>query len=322
LTKLVNLYKLFIIRILEFFWGLIFSGEKMKSTSVCLIALMAVSLAFSQSCKKKNKELGPESSVMSADAATVVAAAGSPIWVRVESQYQTEPDSTRSPVKDCMAPPTTPNLGPNDASTALSLDCQIDIPEAKLFYSKLYLSFGGDASNGCRIYHFSPYYYKASSSKTFRPRWAGFGVTQVDCRGVDDTGKIIDIPSGCYNGPATTLVPGFPRFDSLWFTSRQQNSGVFEIPSANSKAYNSNRFAANYSGVRPPTQTYPTPGVDEASLGGTDGYILTEWSDYIFSCNDDYDETLFRIRMVIRAVPIATDNPNNFDHGTWEPGHL
>lgn len=182
------------------------------------------------------------------------------------------------------------NVTFNSAQAARNIECGVEIPETQLWFSSLKFKIrtpaGLDEDERCDVIYFYPYFYRVSNlnAQGFTPFWAPGG---VDCSTMTNGA----FPIGCYSGPATHLVPGFP-----------QNVGLHHIPltdgaltiswTANS-AYTSSRLDNRWTGYR-------------SDGGGTPGTTVGATQDWEFQCVKTGSNLQYSYLLRIYPVP---DNP-------------
>jgi hypothetical protein len=195
------------------------------------------------------------------------------------------------------------------SSTESQKDCNVDIPEAELYFGKL--SFQAHVQNvsKCSVLYFFPYFYQMSNQPNFFPTTplaVSGSFSALDC-------SASPTPVGCFMGPATKLVPSFgiPGSTGVYLLPATNKDPNWTIDSANQI-----RVSANID----PGNRWSTNGLATASRGnsyydlaGNMVYLADSMRDYVFECNDIYDDTLHRI-----TLKLGVSKGISYDHANWQ----
>lgn len=179
----------------------------------------------------------------------------------------------------------------------------VSIPEGRLYFGNLgfQLTVGVQTGNPvCLRGTFHPYYYLANNSSTsFTAPWTGTA-PGTDC-------TKLPTALACYGGIAQDIVPGFPQYGGIYFfPSVLQPSTTWTSKSANSHTYNSNRYAVNNLAARGAAITFPGADVPgDGFVGGAGNY-----HDYVFDCEDAFEQPVYEITLTITDQDIIGVYPN------------
>jgi hypothetical protein len=168
-------------------------------------------------------------------------------------------------------------------------DCEIKIPEARLYYSRLSFKVGTNVPDRCPILKFRPYYYQRSDDNGYDPPGE---TTAVDCSADRPTNL------ACYGGAAPYLeeLKGkFPSSTGLYVLTGASSSSTYTLKSENT--------LRSYGGA--PVNFLSTNNLDASlrSLAG-DSLLFTErvpdaWQDYQILCTDRWGEELYTINLTL-----------------------
>jgi hypothetical protein len=165
----------------------------------------------------------------------------------------------------------------NSPSGTVNNTCLIHAPEARMYFSTTRFLVGSADDSMCKIITFQPYFYLGSNTDAaYSPPWLGSSSSTVDC-------TVAPTPAACYNGPATTIVTGFPSYTGTYFLSAVENEHTFTAASANSLLQTSNRWIAN-------SKTNKAAGIAGV-------YVANSMTDYRVLCQDEWGETKYSITM-------------------------
>lgn len=174
--------------------------------------------------------------------------------------------------------------------SATDVDCTVTVPEAQLFFSRLYFEvFALNGSSQCDVIYFSPYSYLAEGIDTTTT--LGWNTAEVDCS------KPLD-KIECWNGAGKHLVPSFPRNNRILHTIKDLayptwcSGTMVESGFQAQKGFGTNRYITNdlAAGLRAAPRT---------PLGLPDGYVANSMVDWRWSCADRFDDIQYSIRMTI-----------------------
>jgi hypothetical protein len=166
--------------------------------------------------------------------------------------------------------------------------CTITVPEGQLHFSSTTLQYSRMPSK-CKLMIFQPYSYLLSDTNAaLLPSW---GTTPFDCTG-------LPTPADCYGGAAKSIISTFPLDSALLFTPDLNKmdtptSAESTVASAWERKVDSNRHVANDFAVA-------SRGASIANLGNGDAYQAPNFSDYVWTCRDDWwDPQSFQITLII-----------------------
>lgn len=186
---------------------------------------------------------------------------------------------------------------PTGSARTTTTACAINIPEGRLHFSRLYFTIeaGTEAQTlGCEAVFFFPYFYIANDSDpAFSPAWTNGA--PVDC-------TASPLPSDCYSGIGTTMIPDFPNNAGVYFPLSQQAAATYEGKSANETGrVGSNRWYTNDLVVR------------GADIAGPNGYAGGSMQDYLVSCEDQWHDRVFGILLTLDDVDLDPGFPGGDD---------
>lgn len=223
--------------------------------------------------------------------------------LKIYTTYDTSAGATSTPAPvlqaDCQIPSTTTPYGSAVActNTTGSTTNSVAIPEGQLYYSSLTWTVTAGATtgtSGCTQIEFFPYYYLANNSNAaFTAPWQS---TPINC-------TTVPTPAGCYGGLAGDIVPSFPTFNGVYFLTANGAAATWSSKSANSHKYGSNRYSVN-------NLTLPAVSFNFATGNLGDGYVSPNYQEYLFSCNDEFDETLYSFSLTITDIDQTGVYPN------------
>jgi hypothetical protein len=235
---------------------------------------------------------GPEVPSVSADA---------PLAIKVSTKFDSSNyvfpvTFAETGTTTCSASATTPNA-----------TCTVSIPEGRLYYSAVTLSFTWSTS-ACPLMRFIPYQYQASNADDY---FAPATEVSSDCS-VNASAK-----SECWAGAAKDVVSDFPKSRSLIYLPDETQSGStsasLTINSGLSKNWGSNRWVSNSLIDKTTMRT----SVDLGSIG--DGYVANTMEDYSWTCRDQWaDPKTYSITLKINDVDSDTGNGPINNILTWQ----
>ena len=259
--------------------------KSFRSTLIVLgiLALMVLSAACSDTKRQAGGSASGGSDGGSGDAEDGVTdfAADTLFGMRLVSNYWTQTD-TFTTEKLCEINSTTPQ--------GTLATCSVSIPENRLYFSQLTFTVTAKESLNCSTVHFRPFWYQMSASSAYQANWMD---APADCLTTQP------IPIDCYSGVAVSIVPSFPKFDSI--VVRAEGDLEYEYPKADSgfeRSRLSNRWAANNLVARAANYDF-----------GTDEYLANSMRDYRFECRDKWHELVYGIVLTISDDDLSTGNP-------------
>jgi hypothetical protein len=195
---------------------------------------------------------------------------------------------------------------PPGSAEGTTIACNLAIPEGQLYFSDHFFTVGTSDPTACPLLFFQPYFYQAFDSAAATPFWT---TSEVDC----SVGPG-EISADCFNGPAKTIVPDFPRYTRLYMRTVKNSKETYKAMSPNSAFAGSNRYMVN-------NKADKTAAV--ASINGGDGYIANSMRDWTVTCMDDFLEEEYTINITIsdRDTEGTADIPDNFglnDQLDWD----
>ncbi|UYL10602.1 hypothetical protein B9G69_008440 [Bdellovibrio sp. SKB1291214] len=159
-------------------------------------------------------------------------------------------------------------------------ECDILIPEGKLYYSDLIITLGSKLPATCAIVSFSVYGYQKSNSDDYIPP------------GESDKVKCATAPRAnpaCWGGAGPMLYSDYPKTGGQYIVlSGSTGSFSITIPSANSKSAGNNRATSN---------TLSAAGRVSNSVPG---YVANSFYDYVISCRDIWAQPIYSFRLNIK----------------------
>jgi hypothetical protein len=259
--------------------------------------LITAALAFTAACGTRTSNNSSSGSINgptpTPTPSSTAGASAFPFEVILTSQYEDNtgtPGGTITTEADCQMPVA--------AAAGTINPCNVSIPEGRMHFSTLTwtVSVGTQTLNPpCEIVVFQPYYYKASNAAGFKPSWE---TSAIDC-------SASPTPLGCFSGPATTIVTGFPQFVGEYFLAPDTSSQSYSVKSANANLRSSDRWTVN-------NLADETSAV--AFLNGRDGYVANSMVDYSFSCFDKFMQPVYGFTHQITKIDVtggALNNPAN-----------
>lgn len=216
--------------------------------------------------------------------------------VRISIAWDNHPENV-IPQQTCRVP--------QNASKGSQLSCEVSIPEGQLHYSHLILETRTENPFACHIVNFRPYYYRASYKKDFTPEWS---LTKpLDC-----SEPWPKTPAGCYNGPATTIVPDFPSFTYLFQLANPE--GIVELNADIPSPYTARRFSNNRWVVNSLVDRARSLSM-QAGIYDWDAFVGGEnnFQDYSFECLDQWADLLGRIALTVRDIDTGGPNCDSND---------
>ena len=183
----------------------------------------------------------------------------------------------------CQTTPTDPTIS-----------CTIEVPQERLYFSKLRLEFSWFSSS-CKFLTFQPYYYQASASSHYFPSWLS---EPVDCSSGNKP--------KCFGGVAPLLINNFPANRSVTYLTDgtdQVNVSEIDIPSAASLQYRTNRLTVNDLPYEKRVNNYDSPAM--GAFG--DSYVANSFVDYSFKCSDEYGNPIQSLRLSIKDASGGQD---------------
>lgn len=187
------------------------------------------------------------------------------------------------------------------AARGTKLVCQVEIPEAELFFGELTFIATAQEKAGCTQLIYAPFFYLESRSPTFR---RSASEEPINCFGPSETEPFLfmnDVPKGCFNGPAPDVIQEFPVRTAQYTPLAASEKIEFSTPSANFLKRGSNRYTVNNLPESLRTSSFP-------------GYIGSSMQDWEFICQDAYAEPVRHIVVKISDVdrPPALPGVDNF----------
>lgn len=187
-----------------------------------------------------------------------------------------------------------------NAAVGTTTTCNIAVPEAQLFFSKLTYVVGSADSTQCKRIIFRPYYYLGSTAAAFTPNWDATQ-TEVDC-------STSPIPAECYNGVAAEIVTDFPSYRSMYFLTNLGQETTFNADSANNKTKLDNTYSCN--NLADPSAAAGVYAADGysfvgGSTAGTTNYD-SRYQNYIVECRDEWNELVYKITARISDEDLST----------------
>lgn len=189
----------------------------------------------------------------------------------------------------------------------------IAIPEAELYFGKLVLQAHVKNLSKCSVLSFFPYYYQMSNQANFLPTVplaADSSFAAIDC-------SSSPTPVGCFMGPATKIVTGFGTSSStgIYLLPATNPDPNWTIDSANSVRVSShidpgNRWTTNDLVTASRLSSY-------FDVNGKMVYLANSMQDYIFECNDIYDDTQYRV-----TLKLGVNQGISYDHANWQSNLL
>ncbi len=213
----------------------------------------------------------------------------SPFEVKISMTYYANLSNVEL-VSKCSVPPGSPD--------GTVVNCTVSIPEGRLHYSHLIIETSTPQAGSCEFAYLRPYYYRASVDPMFVPNW------DINAK-LDCSKSWPDAPAGCYNGAATSIISGFPKFDHEVVLSNDQGmiSRKWDIQSAfEQKRFGDNRWVSNTLKNR----------AQPLSIQN-DGFIANTMQDYVFECRDSYADLVSAIVLTVKDINTGgpTCDPND-----------
>jgi len=214
------------------------------------------------------------------------------LYLRVDSSWEND-DNYVTTLGRCLVP-----MGSTIGTTLTPADpgCTITVREGQLFFSKLHfivgttnpLPMGSTDATLCASVIFRPYYYLASNAAHFIPDWlAVTPASETDC-------STNPTPAACYNGPAKTILSGFPNVSGDIFHTIVTQQMTYNVTSGHLAGQKVTKWVANdYAGT-------------SAGISG---------QDYIAECRNIYFDLLYSI-----SVKITPSYGNCYTYESWDTG--
>ncbi len=258
---------------------------------------------------------------------STVASINAEVYLKVERRLMDATlDAPKTSVGLCQVTNSTGTpTSPNTVTCNPTYGGAFSVPEGDLHFSNLYFTVGTSRPDRCAFLVFRPYYYMGSTAAYdpdnlgtapgFLVPWLNtLPPVPIDC-------SLGIATAGCFNGPAVSLVPGFPNVRSLVYLTDQVLESVSTLTSAYSNDQSSNRFVANNeaawgparSDASQPTgyQSYYVGDTAAATAGypasGPLGYGAAH-QDYVVECRDRYFDVLSQVIVKINDEDTSTSS--------------
>lgn len=193
----------------------------------------------------------------------------SPLTFSVSTQWENQDTSTFELAKKCEV---------DAAAIRGSVDtCTITVEEARMYYSKIRFSVATNDPIRCRVLHFQPYWYTRSITSNFYPP-GEVSATGIECNPAVEP----DQSPKCFGGAATQIVPGFPKYKSLY--SLTSISSTYDV---DLKSEGKERFYGGAHVNYLVTNDKTTRGV-AGPLNNAKSYIANSMVDYSVTCVDEW----------------------------------
>ncbi|MFN8791548.1 MAG: hypothetical protein ACK5Y2_08865 [Bdellovibrionales bacterium] len=250
-------------------------NKSMRSRLWPLALLVALTISSSCSQKIGEEELGSDGGGGTGGNTNqnALASQNTPLFFYI----QTKPadgaaTATRTYWGTCEIDPA--NLAANNIA------CTISIPEAILYYGDTVLTVGTNNSSLCPRVNFQPY-FRRLTNVSFTPLGAS---AAVDC-------SANPVPVECYDGAARYIVPNFPNFVGIWFWTVTATSNEFVVDAPfGTSSFGNTRICNNLAvGSRGANQ----------SIGGYPTLLANTFQDYVVSCRDQFENTLYQVTITI-----------------------
>jgi len=247
----------------------------MKSSSR-YIAGMILTALFTLGCSEEPETLSSTTPSVDAGLEDGVQK-NTPLYLKVGTQWESSSENAGfERMGNCSFVSTAP--------AGSSMNCVVTIPEAQLYYSKVQFSIGTTDPVRCPIIHFTPYYYVRSNQAGYLPPDAD---ETIDCSSLAE--------AKCFGGSAPSLVPEFPKSNSLYFLTMVTPITSYTLGSGNKLRWYGPSHV-NYLVTNDLTdRATAIPGKPKEYVGGTGN-----WQDHNISCSNFWGETLYNIRLIVR----------------------
>lgn len=246
-------------------------------------------------CSEEPKNILAASTTPSAGADTSEFADGTILFFKLGSKWETLAEGDAFEDQGSCA--ITPVSG-------TSINCEISVPEEKMYYSGFRFTTGTLDPVACPIVHFNPYFYQRSSSAAYVPPGA---TSSIDCSGAADMDKM------CFGGAATNLIEGFPKNTGYYFVTSLTEKQDYSMKSENStKQYGG--YLVNYLMT---SDLIDTVGTGNAAVQTE--RVSNSFVPYTITCNNYWGETLYTINLKI--LDENTDGANggaNDEYPDWQ----
>lgn len=231
-----------------------------------------------------------------------------PVALQIYSTYHQQETAvyhefTETGTTRCEATATDPDV-----------TCTIVVPEGRLYFSDLTFQYSWLTSE-CTIFFFQPYYYLHTAlapAVTINPPWTKYEDTL--CENLTDAGP------DCWGGAAPEVVPGFPDFDTLFYTPDESISGGPQndkttVPSSYSRSYASNRGVCSDMPAGRAVNTYTAAQLGTAG----DRYEANSFVQYQLYCRDQwYDDQTYSITVIVSEENSETGDPGVNHFPSWK----
>ncbi len=224
--------------------------------------------------------------------------AGAPLYLVLQSLYDTAASSALVTEGSCIT-----------SSTNKNLTCAISIPESRLYYSSLKFKIGVGSKDACSLVTFRPYYFKRASISYRFPGQAA----DTDCT----DSKQAD----CYGGAAKNILKNanisFPANTGVYFLTANVTDTTYTLDSSNSRRSSETADASLTTNVNSCNNLISRGGVQY-----NDGVTVYEggnkYYDYLISCEDDYGNVNYSITLTISDKDtVSSDGGITNDYYDW-----
>ncbi len=250
-----------------------------------LLVLLSTGLLLG--CSPVEKKSFNDTGGSTEEGSTSPSVEGEPLYLVLQSKYETASETSVLTEGTCAANSTTP------AAT-----CTIRIPELRLYYSELRFTVGTTSSAGCSHVSFMPYNFRRATAST---NFYGSS-TATDC--TDSTKK------ECWGGAAKNILENagvdFPANSGVYFLPSQQLQGSYKLNSSNSRRSDDDKDESLFTNVNAANNLLVA---DRGNVfANTNGvyYSGTYYRDYTISCRDDYGHAMYSITLTIEDMDTPT----------------
>ncbi|MFV8256277.1 hypothetical protein ACNQKP_00650 [Bdellovibrio bacteriovorus] len=239
--------------------------------------------------------------------------AGTFVFLKVGTRWESAGDGDEfQNWKTCAVTPNSPSS---------DITCDVSIPEAQLYRSKVEFKVGSLNPDYCPILTFRPYYYKRSDSSpqttnTGPPDGSG-NPTPVTTGGYvpygsDSGATVLSCAPGttvkeCFGGAAPVMIDDFPKNSGKYFLTNVQSVRSFVLDASNQARYYGNNLV-NYMVIN------DLSAVNRAIPLTNDPRerVADKYYDYEIECTSYWGERLFGITLTISDE--NWDASGGFDH--------
>lgn len=215
------------------------------------------------------------------------------VYLEVSMQWQGDTSENYTPVGTC-------ELLSDD--NQVDKVCNVAVPEAQLYYSRIRFRIGSDNSVQCPILSFIPYHYQRSKAEDYVPP----GTTEEQDCSPTNTNPLSPL---CYGGAAPSLIPEFPVNKGQYFLTAIMPFYDYKLePSNEIRWYGLDRvnymLTNDLSAARRSVEVLTGANQRVPDDPPNDYYSFV---DYTVLCEDIYGEDLVKLQLTISDI----NQPNN-----------